>query len=923
MEIPTYTQQVTPQGGINAEATPADFGAQVGQATENLGAGVGQAADYAYRLEQDQGRVWAYEASSKSFENLKLGFQQKVNSLDPNDPQFSDKVSSLTSDFSQQIDQATADLQNAAPSHSAARIVASHAMFNGRSLLNYAMGEQARLTGAYTGKLVSDGMKSDQDSIAADPSDANFNRVLANRTAMIGGMATVDPVAKIKWQSEFEHSLAVTQVQTQAATNPQQFLSSMGAQGGVTTIRGTVRGAVPGGPSFSLPENFNADTVKPYTPQQIQSLATLTRAPSQYDPLINASAAKYGVSPQDLKMRLAAESGLNPNAVGPQTPNGQSIGIAQITRDNAAKAGIDAMNPTQAIDWAAKQLAQYSQAAGGNAAQVDKTYYGGENQSLWGPNTNQYAANLAAVRQALGSAAQPGSDVPQVQPMTDVQIGSATPQLAGWQHLTWGEKVQAVRQAEAAVGSQLASDRGTTELALRDATATVLAGKDYPSMNSGQFSLPNLTRLFGPDEGQRKFSDLQAAQQVGQFVSHIATMPAAQVQSNLSALEPKGGDADFAVKQQYYTAAVQAANVVGKQQQRDFAQYAQDNGIAGAKALNWSNTDTLRDAIHSRMAVVAAGQRDYGVDAHMLSQGEVSQFSNIVQNATPAQQLNLLQIMRQATNGHDDMFRDMLGQIAPKNTTLAQAAAISTHTGNVTTAAGPQDGNMVGQYVLEGAHILQGKDLDDPTHTGRPMALDDGKFRTQFWRAVGPNAFASNDAQRSSQIANDTYQAVKNYLAADIYHRGINPTQADLGKLVPNAVTAVTGGTAKINGDSVFVPWGMDSDAFRRQFPVQAQAAIDAAGLKGTSLDKLDAYHVVNLDDGKYGLANGNRMLVGKNGRTVVVNFSGVPVKPPTKFSRVMDQVGKGASTVGDVLDSAGGEVARDVVDFFHTDAND
>lgn len=874
MEVPTYTQQVTAQGGIGAQASPADFGGQVGQGIQNLGAGFGQASDRAWQLEQDQGTVWAYEATSKAFAGLQQTFRGQVNSLDPNDPQFPDKVGKLSSDLNDQIEQQVQQLQDSAPSHSAARVVAKLAAFNSRSLVQYGMAEQARLSGAYTGKLVEDGMKSDQDSIAGDPSDQNFARVLTQREAMIGSLNTVDPAMKMRWQAQLQHDLGVTQVQTLAATNPQAFLSTMGAQGGVTTIRGATKGAVPGGPSFSLPENFGADTVKPYDVSRVQQLVNQVRQPSQFDPLINAAAAKYGVSAQDLKMRLAAESGLQAGAVGPVTPNGQSVGIAQITRANAAKAGIDPTNAAQSIDWAANQLSQYQQSAKGDPGTVDKLYYGGTDQAMWGPNTNQYAANLAAVRSALNGTPSAGSDVPQVQPLTDAQIDTAKPQIAGWAHLSWNEKVAAVRQAEAAVGGQLASDRGTTEVGLRDATATLLAGKDYPGLNNGQFSLPNLTRLYGPDEGQRKFDTLQYAQQVGGFMQHMATMPAAQAQATLSHLEPQGGT-EFASQQPMYKAALEAYARLDKERTNDFQQFAQDNGIAGAKPLDFSSSDALRDSLHSRLAVAAAGARDYGVQADMLSKNEVDTLTGALGNMNPAQQLNTIKVMREATQGHDDMYRGMLSQIFPKNTMFAQAAAVSMHGGNVTTAAGPQSGDQVGQYIIEGTHILQGKDVDDPQHTGRPLALKDDQFRTAFWQTVGPGAFQSNDAQRSSQVANDTYQAVKNYVAADMYHRGIDPNSANYSQLVKNGVQAVTGGTTSVNGNPVFVPWGMGEDQFRKQWPVQAQAAINAAGLKGGPLDKLDAYKPVNLDDGKYGLMNGNKMLVGKNGRTVVVDFTG------------------------------------------------
>jgi soluble lytic murein transglycosylase len=146
----------------------------------------------------------------------------------------------------------------------------------------------------------------------------------------------------------------------------------------------------------SLPTNFNAPLVKPYNAQQIDSIAALVKKPSAYDSIFHEVAAKYNLNETELKMRAAAESGLNPNAVSPQG----AIGLAQIMPDTAKTLNIDPRNPAQAIDGMARLMVQAGASAHGVGSQVDRAYYGGATNAQ-GPNTDQYVANMSALRGRL------------------------------------------------------------------------------------------------------------------------------------------------------------------------------------------------------------------------------------------------------------------------------------------------------------------------------------------------------------------------------------------------------------------------------------------------------------------------------------------------------------------------------------------
>lgn len=152
---------------------------------------------------------------------------------------------------------------------------------------------------------------------------------------------------------------------------------------GATTIAG---GGAP---------NLGGDTVQPYTPQRIAEVKAMVAQPSQYDDLFQQAHEAYpNVSIADLKLHAAAESSMNAKA-----DNGKAQGLMQLTPATAKGLGVtDPFDPEQSIMGAAKLMYQQSQAAGGSTQNADMLYYGGSNQSQWGANTKQYAANLAAVR---------------------------------------------------------------------------------------------------------------------------------------------------------------------------------------------------------------------------------------------------------------------------------------------------------------------------------------------------------------------------------------------------------------------------------------------------------------------------------------------------------------------------------------------
>lgn len=869
VRIDPYEREVTASGAINGRpASAADFGGEIAQGFGSIGAGLSEAASTVNRIEEDQGRIWASTAVSQKELELRQQMEQQVNSMDPTAQDYPARIASLTQQTQDQIKQAQNDLMEQAPGRFSKRFVAYHMASAGLRLNEQAMNVQSKLNADYTKDLVQSGVKADSDLLAASPDNDTYARLIQKQHDSIAGLTTIPPQVKSALIEGAAHTYAQVQAASVVARDPQAFLQLVNAQGGQTTAAGVVRGQVP------TIQNFNADFVKPYSSDQVRALAGKVQAPSQYDELFKQAGAKYGVNPAELKMRAVVESGLNPSA-----NSGQAQGLMQLSPAKAAELGVNPMDPAQAVDGAAKLLAQYQSAAKGDSSAVDKMYYGGESIASWGPNTKQYAANLSALRAAMG-AGPVGTD-PQVQPLDDQSIAQAKVPLAGWDKLTWPEKVSYVRQAEAQVGKGLAEDRGALSRELKDANASLLAGQNYPGLDSPRYSAANLIRVFGPDVGARAAQELQYNVRVGQFMQGVSTMPAAQRDATLEQLAPQAGEG-FAEAQQSFKVAEQAARNVEEQQLKAPIQTAIVNGIGGAQPLDFSKPDTLAGQLYDRTKVAATMQRDFGTSAQIFTADEVNQLADRLGNMSGRDRIGLLGSIRVGLNDSRS-FSVAMNQLAPKNPTLAYAANLAAKDNPVYIDGKAQSPADVAATIADGDIILNGRSLDkqmakgdDPAmpNGSKAVRFDDSTFRQIFGQAVA-NGFQSPDAQRSAAQEMETYNAAKAYYVARAYQQG-----KDLGvidtKEVNNAIQAVIGTPWRGvgGGGTLFAPYGMPIEKFQSQWPRRAAEAVKAAGYSDEDAQRiLDKTVPVNLADGRYGFQNGTRLQTDSAGRPIVVDY--------------------------------------------------
>lgn len=112
-----------------------------------------------------------------------------------------------------------------------------------------------------------------------------------------------------------------------------------------------------------------------------------------WDHLIELAARRHNVDPRLMKALMLAESSGNPNATGAPTQWGRAEGLFQFIPPTARSMGIDPRNPAQAIDGAARLLAENLDRYG-TPEQAILAYHGGTDTRNWGPQTRDHLVKV-------------------------------------------------------------------------------------------------------------------------------------------------------------------------------------------------------------------------------------------------------------------------------------------------------------------------------------------------------------------------------------------------------------------------------------------------------------------------------------------------------------------------------------------------
>lgn len=393
-EIKTYDDHVAAQGGIDARATPNDFGAQVGQAMQGLGESIDRFGQMVHERDVTNDVTNAHVTAAKERAAWQQELQDRANAAQPGDDTFAPK---LMDDIGKRMNDLSGQFKTRQGQQTFARMSADMTSMFGQE----AIGIQGRLAGEAAKNQFHE-LGNSLGSVAAQD-HTQWESLVKQGTAAIddpnGRFAKVPQPTREAFKQSLQEQIKFDAAKGFARRYPNAVLGSLPEE-----LRGTMTAVVANQPRPGLPPDLGASRVKPYGQQQVDGLAKAVNAPSPYDQLFKDAAQLYNLDWRELKLRAAAESSFDPKAQSSQGAQG----VMQLMPATARALGVDASDPKAAIFGAAKLLAGYRTKADGDMTKVDMMYYGGESGTAWGANTRQYAANLAAARQTVGL----GSQVP-------------------------------------------------------------------------------------------------------------------------------------------------------------------------------------------------------------------------------------------------------------------------------------------------------------------------------------------------------------------------------------------------------------------------------------------------------------------------------------------------------------------------------
>ncbi|GAA1823545.1 hypothetical protein GCM10009682_49770 [Luedemannella flava] len=150
-----------------------------------------------------------------------------------------------------------------------------------------------------------------------------------------------------------------------------------------------------------IPEPTTANPATSVRPASLSGAGDLAGVP--YANLFTKAGEKYGVSPKLLAAVAKVESGYNPNAVSPAGARG----LMQLMPATAAGLGVNALNPTEAVDGAARMLSSLLKEFGSQPLALAAYNAGGGAVRKYGgippyAETQAYVPKVQAALAALG-----------------------------------------------------------------------------------------------------------------------------------------------------------------------------------------------------------------------------------------------------------------------------------------------------------------------------------------------------------------------------------------------------------------------------------------------------------------------------------------------------------------------------------------
>lgn len=377
---------------------------------------------------------------------------------------------------------------------------------------------------------------------------------------------------------------------------------------------------------------------------------------------------------------------------------------------------------------------------------------------------------------------------------------------------------------------------------------------------------------YGTTDGPVRYQNYLAVQTMGHDISTMKAMPPEQMNNLVERYKPDPNSKGYALATERYKIMVDAREQVNTARHSDPMSYAMSARIGNAAPLNLQKAEEFGAELAKRQGIATTMADTYGTPFTLLTKNEVTAMSAGFNQMSTRQKMSALATIQTAVT-NPAAYRSIMGQIAPDSPVTAMAGmllakkqpVVQTHMFGADETYQPQD---------VAATILEGEALINPTKASKeqdgagkvfpmPKDLD---IRTAFNSYVG-TAYAG-----APKVADFDYQAVKAYYAGKASRLGDISGETN-GKILQEAITAVTGGVTDINGrGKVTRPWGMGERQFKDRAAAEFKSQMVALGLAGSPVDNYDAYGLQSAGkEHNYLLRSGSGYLVDKQGAPVVL----------------------------------------------------
>lgn len=348
--IQGYEEHIGAQGGLNVQASPNDFGAQVGAAAQNLGGAIETAAHEVqqYNATQDVTNVHVNMAKARAEWTQTL--KDRANSAQPGDDTFAPTMmQDMDAYFAKGAASASTPQGKAAWAREAASMSSEFGI--------RAIGIQSELAAKdaqlkYTTLATSLGQTVHTDPTQFDITVAQANRAIDDPNGMF---AKVPQTTRDEFKDQMKRDLSMS-----------VLTGMVRREGGPEAIMGSISPDVL--KTFDLPQKLvNTATVP-------GAVAKISKGAMQWAPDVQAAGAAKGVNSNILLAQLDAESGGNPKAVSPVG----AAGVSQFMPATAAQYGVDVRNPKSSINGQAAFMGDLLKKYGGDYSKALAAYN-------WGP----------------------------------------------------------------------------------------------------------------------------------------------------------------------------------------------------------------------------------------------------------------------------------------------------------------------------------------------------------------------------------------------------------------------------------------------------------------------------------------------------------------------------------------------------------